>query len=106
MQSTTYGSSRPGASAVSDCEKAGKHLKFTMSLILILTIFTAIIIIACLVYNIYKKVDSPENTEEIMHKKKLIDIGMYGSMLTSLLTVAAAMYAIPNVNKLISCPPV
>jgi len=106
MQSTTYGNSRIGALAVSDCDRTAKHLKFTMSLTLILTILTAFIIIACSVYNHYKTVDTAENTEEILHKKKLIDIGTYGSMLTSLLTVAAVMYAIPNVNKVISCPPV
>lgn len=106
MQSTTYGSSRIGALVASDCDRAPQHVKFTMSLILILTILTAFIIIACSVYNHYKKVDTAENPEEILHKKKLIDIGMYGSMLTSLLAVAAVMYAIPNVNKIISCPPV
>lgn len=106
MQSTAYGSTRIGATIVPECDKAWKPLKFTMIMLLILTILTLLLIISGAVYNHYKLVNAAEKPEDITFKKKLINIGTYGSIFTSFMSVAAVLYAIPNVNKVISCPAV
>lgn len=77
-----------------------------MSLILILTIITAVIIIALSVYNWITKVDESgdKQKEQIAAKKKWVNAGLYSSIASSILAVCATLYALPNVNKMISCP--
>ncbi|XP_060873660.1 uncharacterized protein LOC132947400 [Metopolophium dirhodum] len=80
MQSTSFGNTKLGAKLIpTACEKAWKPLRFTMII-------------------------TQGDEKGMAAKSKLLYLGYYSSMTTSLLTVAAMFYAIPNVNKIISCP--
>lgn len=86
-----------------DCDKASKPLKFTMMVILIFTILAIVLIVAGMLYNYYGTVEATKPAE-VEAKKKWINMGLYLSVFTSLVTLGAVIYAIPNVNKVISCP--
>ena len=104
---TTYGTSRLNG-LVQDCDKIGKPLKISMIILLILSAVITILLIVITLYNKYKLIDASkpetEKQKEIDAKKKYVDIGTYVSIGLSMLMLGTTFYALPNVNKVLSCP--
>lgn len=104
---TAYGSARLGAT-VPDCDKAAKPLKVVMIVLLVLTVILTLLLVAIVLFNRYKIIDSSktkgEQNKAIALKKKYVNTGMYASIGMSLLTMGASFYAFLLANKMISCP--
>lgn len=106
--STAYGTARL-CGLVAGCDKAAaKPLKAAMNVLLVLSALVTILPVAVVLYNKYKAIDAskPEKqkNKEIDTKKKYINIGMFTSIGLSLLSLGTSFYALPNVDKVVSCP--
>lgn len=104
---TAYGTARLSG-IVQDCDKIRKPLKVSMVILLVLSAIVTILLIMIVLYNKYKLIDATKSEEEknkeIEAKKKYINIGSYTTIGLSMLTLGTAFYALPNVNKVLSCP--
>ena len=97
-----YASAALNAAIHRDCDNIEGPLKKASMITVILTIVTFIVIVFTFFYNYFYKGEAPKDNDK---KPKIVKIGWYIAMLTSLLAVLSAGYMFPNVKKVLTCPP-